>query len=64
MIGYLLDTDIVVFLFRNKKGIAKRLSSLEPALLIWIGNNFMPLPPSKQYSDFVRPVRLELTYTP
>lgn len=30
MIGYLLDTDIVVFLFRNKKGIAKRLSSLEP----------------------------------
>lgn len=27
---YLLDTDIVVFLFRNKKGIAKHLSSLEP----------------------------------
>ena len=30
MTGYLLDTDIVVFLFRNKKGIAKHLSSLEP----------------------------------
>lgn len=30
MTGYLLDTDIVVFLFRNKKGIAKHLASLEP----------------------------------
>ncbi len=30
MKGYLLDTDIVVFLFRNKKGIAKRLASIAP----------------------------------
>ncbi len=30
MKGYLLDTDIVVFLFRNKKGIAKRLALLDP----------------------------------
>lgn len=30
MKGYLLDTDIVVFLFRNKKGIANRLSLLDP----------------------------------
>lgn len=30
MRGYLLDTDIVVFLFRNKRGIAKRLSQLNP----------------------------------
>jgi tRNA(fMet)-specific endonuclease VapC len=30
MKGYLLNTDIVVFLFRNKKGIAKRLASIAP----------------------------------
>ena len=30
MKGYLLDTDIVVFLFRHKKGIASRLSQLSP----------------------------------
>ena len=30
MKGYLLDTDIVVFFLRNKKGIAERLSSLNP----------------------------------
>lgn len=30
MKGYLLDTDIVVFLFRHKKGIADRLSQLNP----------------------------------
>ena len=30
MKGYLLDTDIVIFLFRNKKGIAKRLASVAP----------------------------------
>ena len=30
MKGYLLATDIVVFLFRNKKGIAKRLASIAP----------------------------------
>ena len=30
MTGYLLDTDIVVFLFRNRKGIAERLASVDP----------------------------------
>ena len=30
MKGYLLDTDIVLFLFRNQKGIAKRLSTVAP----------------------------------
>ena len=33
MKGYLLDTDIVVFLFRNRKGIAKRLSEIDPKLV-------------------------------
>jgi len=33
MKGYLLDTDIVVFLFRNQKGIAKRLSSIDPRMV-------------------------------
>ena len=28
--GYLLDTDIVVFLLRGKKGIAEKLSEIEP----------------------------------
>lgn len=28
MNGYLLDTDIVVFFLRNKKGIAERLAKL------------------------------------
>ena len=32
MKGYLLDTDIVVFLFRNQ-GIAKRLSSIDPRMV-------------------------------
>ena len=31
MTGYLLDTDIVVFLFRRQKGIAKRLASVDPS---------------------------------
>ncbi len=31
MTGFLLDTDIVVYLFRNKKGIAKRLASVDPS---------------------------------
>lgn len=30
MRGYLLDTDIVVFLFRGQKGIAERLACLKP----------------------------------
>lgn len=30
MKGYLLDTDIVVFLFRNQKGIAQRLATINP----------------------------------
>ena len=30
MSGYLLDTDIVVFLLRNQKGIAQRLSAINP----------------------------------
>ncbi len=30
MTGYLLDTDIVVYLFRNQKGIAERLASVDP----------------------------------
>lgn len=30
MKGYLLDTDIVVFLFRNQKGIANQLAAIEP----------------------------------
>ena len=30
MKGYLLDTDIVVFLFRNQKGIAQRLTTMDP----------------------------------
>ena len=30
MKGYLLDTDIVVFFLRNKKGIGKRLSKIDP----------------------------------
>ncbi len=33
MKGYLLDTDIVVFLFRNQKGIAKRLSAIDPQMV-------------------------------
>ena len=33
MKGYLLDTDIVVFLFRNQKGIAQRLSSIDPRMV-------------------------------
>jgi tRNA(fMet)-specific endonuclease VapC len=33
MNGYLLDTDIVVFLFRNQKGIAERLSSIDPQFI-------------------------------
>ncbi len=33
MKGYLLDTDIVVFLFRNKKGIANRLSAIDPQMV-------------------------------
>lgn len=33
MNGYLLDTDIVVFLFRNQKGVAERLSSIDPKLV-------------------------------
>ena len=28
MNGYLLDTDIVIFFLRNKKGIAERLAKL------------------------------------
>lgn len=30
MKGYLLDTDIVVFFLRNKKGIAEHLATIEP----------------------------------
>jgi tRNA(fMet)-specific endonuclease VapC len=30
MNGYLLDTDIVVYLFRGQKGIAERLAALNP----------------------------------
>lgn len=30
MMGCLLDTDIVVYLFRNKKDIAKRLANVDP----------------------------------
>lgn len=30
MNGYLLDTDIVVFFLRNKKGIGERLAKLSP----------------------------------
>ena len=33
MKGYLLDTDIVVFLFRNQKGIAKRLSDIDARMV-------------------------------
>ena len=33
MKGYLLDTDIVVFLFRHPKGIAKSLSSIDPRMV-------------------------------
>lgn len=33
MKGYLLDTDTVVFLFRNRKGIAERLSEIDPKMV-------------------------------
>ena len=33
MNGYLLDTDIVVFFLRNKKGIGERLAKLSPSEL-------------------------------
>lgn len=47
MKGYLLDTDIVVFLFRNKKGIAKRLASI----------------PENVYISKVTVAELEYSYT-
>lgn len=30
MKGYLLDTDIVVYFFRNQKGIAQHLATISP----------------------------------